>query len=196
MYTNRANYLALKPSNWLESRPNTFYNEMLFSISFLPFLGWGSGSDVGMLLLGIFFLLATSGSVLFLGLQQGEADVFLCLIKHSAMKTCGKVDVRIHVFLHSVSVGAEWSSSHSGRFTPRQNAPGTHWIGGWLGPGTCLDEMESRKIKPLPGTELRTLGRPARSQSLYRLCYSRSGIQQQTPIIWKQKCKSHGRAFQ
>jgi len=28
----------------------------------------------------------------------------------------------------------EWSASRTGRFTPRENAAGTHWIGGWVGP--------------------------------------------------------------
>jgi len=27
--------------------------------------------------------------------------------------------------------GDEWSASHFGRFTPRERAPGTHWIEGW-----------------------------------------------------------------
>jgi len=26
-----------------------------------------------------------------------------------------------------------------GRFTPRERAPGTHWIGGWVSPGEGLD---------------------------------------------------------
>jgi hypothetical protein len=32
--------------------------------------------------------------------------------------------------------------------------PGTHWIGGWVGPSTSLDNMEERKILPLSGLEL------------------------------------------
>jgi len=28
--------------------------------------------------------------------------------------------------------GREWSDSCSGRFTPRERSPGTHWIGGWV----------------------------------------------------------------
>jgi hypothetical protein len=34
-----------------------------------------------------------------------------------------------------------------------------------------LDDMEKRKLVPLPALELRSLGRPVRSQSLYRLRY-------------------------
>jgi hypothetical protein len=93
------------------------------------------------------------------------------------MKTYGGVDVYIYVFLTSALVGGEWSSSRSGRFTPGERAPGTHWIGGWVGPKAGLDDMEKRKFLPLLGLELPPLGRPARSQSLYRLRYSGSGLQ-------------------
>jgi hypothetical protein len=30
--------------------------------------------------------------------------------------------------------GGERSASCPGRFTLRERAPGTHWIGGWVGP--------------------------------------------------------------
>jgi hypothetical protein len=39
-----------------------------------------------------------------------------------------------------------------------------------VGPSAGLDEVEKRKFLILSGLELRPLGRPARSQSLYRLC--------------------------
>jgi hypothetical protein len=52
-----------------------------------------------------------------------------------------------------------------------ERAPGTHWIGGWVVPRAGLDELEKRKFLTLPGLELRPLGLPARSQSLYRLRY-------------------------
>jgi hypothetical protein len=48
------------------------------------------------------------------------------------------------------------------------NAPGTHWIGGWVGPRAGLNDM-NRKFLTLLGLELQLLSRPARSQSLYRL---------------------------
>jgi hypothetical protein len=38
-----------------------------------------------------------------------------------------------------------------------------------VGPRAGLNAVESTKILPLPGLELRLLGRPARSQSIYRL---------------------------
>jgi hypothetical protein len=63
-------------------------------------------------------------------------------------------------------------ASRPGRFTPGgRSPPGVHWIGGWVGPRTGLEDMERRKVLPLPGLELRPLDRPARSQSLYRLRY-------------------------
>jgi hypothetical protein len=39
----------------------------------------------------------------------------------------------------------EWSASRSGRFTPRERAPGTYLIGGWVGPRTVLDAVVKRK---------------------------------------------------
>jgi hypothetical protein len=41
-------------------------------------------------------------------------------------------------------------------------------------PSAGLDDVEKRKFLILPGLELRPLGRPARSQSLYRLRYPSS----------------------
>jgi hypothetical protein len=46
--------------------------------------------------------------------------------------------------------------------------PRTPWTGGWVSPRAGLDDVEKRKFLTLPGLELRSLGRPARSQSLYR----------------------------
>jgi hypothetical protein len=40
--------------------------------------------------------------------------------------------------LISALVGGEWLASRSGHFTPGEIAPGTHWIGGWVGPRTAL----------------------------------------------------------
>jgi hypothetical protein len=40
-----------------------------------------------------------------------------------------------------------------------------------VGPKAGLDDVEKRKFLIVPGFELRPLGRPARSQSLYRLRY-------------------------
>jgi hypothetical protein len=46
---------------------------------------------------------------------------------------------------------------------------GIPWIGGWMDPSAGLDDVEKRKFLTLTGLELRPLGRPARSQLLYRL---------------------------
>jgi hypothetical protein len=81
------------------------------------------------------------------------------------MKTYGGSRCIAPPFLTTALVGDVWSASRPGRFTPGKSAPGTHWIGGWVGPATGLDNVERRKILPLPGLELRPLARPARSQS-------------------------------
>jgi hypothetical protein len=57
-------------------------------------------------------------------------------------------------FLTSALVG-EWSVSLSGRFTPGERAPGTHWIGGWVDLRDCMDDVEKGKFLTLPGLELR-----------------------------------------
>jgi len=44
--------------------------------------------------------------------------------------------------LTSALDGGEWSASLPGRFTPRERAPCTHWIGGWVGPRTGLKEID------------------------------------------------------
>jgi hypothetical protein len=51
--------------------------------------------------------------------------------------------------LTSALDGGEWSASRPDRFTPRERSPGTHWIGGWVGPRTVLDAVVKRKIPSL-----------------------------------------------
>jgi len=48
--------------------------------------------------------------------------------------------------LTSALDGDEWSASHPGRFTSKERAPGTHWIGGWVGPRAILDAVVKRKF--------------------------------------------------
>jgi hypothetical protein len=79
-----------------------------------------------------------------------------------------------HIFLTLALVGGEWSASRPGRFTPVEEAPGTHWIGGWVDPRASLNDLEKRKFLTLPGLKLRPFGRPTRSQSLCRLRYPSS----------------------
>jgi hypothetical protein len=49
-------------------------------------------------------------------------------------------------FLTLVLDGSEWSASLSECFTPRERAPGTHWMGGWVGPRAGLDTVVKRKV--------------------------------------------------
>jgi hypothetical protein len=82
---------------------------------------------------------------------------------------------------HFLDLGTSWRWVVS--FTPlslypREGAPCTYWIGGWMGPRAGLDDLEKRKFLTLPGLELRPLDRPARSQSLYRL---------RSPSSWKNR---------
>jgi hypothetical protein len=76
----------------------------------------------------------------------------LCLTKRHAMKTYGGVEVQLHAYLTPGIDGGEWSASGPGRFTLKEGAPGTHWIGGWMGPRTVLDAVMKRKI-PSPRRE-------------------------------------------
>jgi hypothetical protein len=54
--------------------------------------------------------------------------------------------------LRSALDGGEWSASRPGCFTSRERAPGTHWIGGWVGSRAVLDTVVKRKI-PSPRRE-------------------------------------------
>jgi hypothetical protein len=45
------------------------------------------------------------------------------------------------------------------RFTPKERAPGTHWIGDWVGPRAVLDAVVKRKFPPR--IELQNPDRPA-----------------------------------
>jgi hypothetical protein len=71
--------------------------------------------------------------------------------------------------LTSALVGGEWSASCPCRFNLGKRAPGTHWIGGWVGPRASLDDVEKRKFLTIPGLVLRPLDRPASCQQLSRI---------------------------
>jgi hypothetical protein len=73
----------------------------------------------------------------------------LLLTKYHAMKMYWGVEVYLHAFLTSALDGGEWSALRPGRFTHRKRAPGTHWIGGWVGPRAVLDTVVKRKIPSL-----------------------------------------------
>jgi hypothetical protein len=61
------------------------------------------------------------------------------LTDHHAVKAYWGVEVELHSFFNLAQNGSEWSASRSGRFNPREKAPGTHWIGGSVGPRAVLD---------------------------------------------------------
>jgi hypothetical protein len=71
-----------------------------------------------------------------------------CAPCHDGVLGSGGISLRI------LDLGTrwEWSASRSGRFTPRERAAGTHWIGGWVGPRAVLDAAVKRKI-PRPRRE-------------------------------------------
>jgi hypothetical protein len=48
--------------------------------------------------------------------------------------------------LTSALDGGKRSASRSGHFIPRERAPGTHCIGGWVGPRAVPDAVVKRKI--------------------------------------------------
>jgi hypothetical protein len=50
------------------------------------------------------------------------------------------------ILLASALGGSEWSASRPGRFTTRERAPCTHWIGGWVVPRAVLKAKVKRKI--------------------------------------------------
>jgi hypothetical protein len=90
--------------------------------------------------------------------------------------------IYIHMFLTSTLVGGVWSTSRPSLFTTEERAPGTHYRGGWVDPSASLDDVVKRKFLNLPALELRPLGRPARSQSLYRLRFPDS--QHEVETCW------------
>jgi hypothetical protein len=55
------------------------------------------------------------------------------------MKTCGRVGIQIHVCVTSAVVGG---ASLPDRFDPQGKPSGIHWIGGWVGLRTGLDDVE------------------------------------------------------
>jgi hypothetical protein len=87
------------------------------------------------------------------------------------MKTYGGIGC-IDAYFLDLRTNLRWVVCFTPRpLYPRERALGTHWRRGWVGPRAGLDDMEKTKFLTLPGLELRTFGRPTRSQSLYRLCH-------------------------
>jgi hypothetical protein len=59
--------------------------------------------------------------------------------------------------LTSALGGGEWSASRLDRFIPREKAPDTHWIGGWVGPRAILDAVVKKKFPDIPIYEIFTI---------------------------------------
>jgi hypothetical protein len=78
------------------------------------------------------------------------------------MKANRGVDVYIHIFLALKLAGGEWSASRPGLFSSRKRAPGTHWIGGWVGPRDGMKVVE--KILYFTGTQTPTPWSPVASR--------------------------------
>jgi hypothetical protein len=54
-----------------------------------------------------------------------------------------------------LDLGTRWerSASNPGLFTPREKAPSTHWIGGWVVPRAVLDTAVVKRKIPSPRRE-------------------------------------------
>jgi hypothetical protein len=75
-----------------------------------------------------------------------------------------------------LDLGIKWrivSTLCPGRYTPRERALDTHWLGSLVGPRAGLEAVKKREI-----VSCRKLnpGLPARSPSLYRLSYPDSSV--------------------
>jgi hypothetical protein len=66
-------------------------------------------------------------------------------------------------YLTSALDGGEWSASRPGRFTPRERAPGVHWIGGWVDPRAVLKRWWREKFPGPAGKWTLNPDCPARS---------------------------------
>jgi hypothetical protein len=75
--------------------------------------------------------------------------------------------------------------------------PGTHWIGGWVGPRAVLDTVVKRKI---PSSRRESNPKnpdcPARSPALHRLSYHGSFLYLRLQQIWLDDSSSNARALQ
>jgi hypothetical protein len=63
--------------------------------------------------------------------------------RHEGVLGSGSIAPRI---LTSALDGDEWPASRLDRLTSREGAPGTHWIGGWMGSRAGVDAVVKRKI--------------------------------------------------
>jgi hypothetical protein len=74
-----------------------------------------------------------------------ETGIKLSLCWNWAPRHEGVLGEWRYSFNHSLTSAldwGEWSASRPARFTHRERAPGTHWIGGLTGPRAVLDAMD------------------------------------------------------
>jgi hypothetical protein len=57
------------------------------------------------------------------------------------MKTCGSVEVQLHLFLIMAQSLVGRSAWRVYRFTRGEALPGIHWKGGWVGCRNCVDGL-------------------------------------------------------
>jgi hypothetical protein len=84
----------------------------------------------------------------FLEASQQLAKLSLCFFNWAPRQE-GVLGELKYSSTHSLTTaldGGEWSASRHGRFTPREGAPGTHWIVGWVGTRAVLDAVVKGKI--------------------------------------------------
>jgi hypothetical protein len=82
-------------------------------------------------------------------------------------KQTQRVDTGIALSFLYLGARRGWVVSTTSRPLYPRERPGTHYTGDWVGPRAGLDVRERSR----PATGIRSLDRPARSQSLYRLSY-------------------------
>jgi hypothetical protein len=67
------------------------------------------------------------------------------------MKAYGGLDLRLHSFLTFSLDEREWSASRLDCFTLEKAAPNNRWLGGWVGPSSCLGFREGKTVFSLSG---------------------------------------------
>jgi hypothetical protein len=98
-----------------------------------------------------------------------NVPLFFCLIKYCAMKTYGECGGISQPFLISALQISARLTLGPARFAPKEFAPGTNLMGGWIDHRTRLDAMEKKIYYPCRELNPAHL---AQSPSLYRLSYS------------------------
>jgi hypothetical protein len=90
-----------------------------------------------------------------------KVKVKLCLCFNWALCHEGVLGEWMYSSTRSLTLaldGGEWSASRPSRFSPRERAPSTHLIGGWVGPRFVMDAVVRRKIpSPCQDSNPRTL---------------------------------------